>query len=589
MVRSATRLRAALVGFLAAALGVAGALAVPAAASADPGDDVLIFSNPDVVDATNPGDGGGEYNWISQAVAAAGYTVIPFDGGDGEASTWQAALEDVEVFLLPEQENGPFYDPDAPPSWMSEAAKDVLVDWVRSGGTMIVSGICAYESSTASRIEYLIGEMVGVSYNGRFLGCTGPSTSVRFIDDDGLPETLGWLDGTYTMRLDGLTAEQLAPLTVWYAGVACVEELAVGEFAAGAGRIGFEAWDYYYEVDYDPDTTGQDDWNLVLAALIEGTSASSTWAPTPPPAKDPVTATTAAGDTLYTVSEVCGRSGLYRVHPGTAAAAPIGETVHGWAAQGAWNAVNGRVYLPFYDYGDDHYHLATVDLATGALTIVGEFTVGGDGISWIYGLAIGPDGAAYLFGSVWDEDVFDHVLSLYSVDLSNATLTRIADVDPSELRSPYGFAADPATGEFFVFDYDGVLFEVDVTDASLTPLGALDAPSWVDGYGVSALQIGADGTFWVVFEVPADGPSPGMLARFTWANVTGGAIAATEVGVLTDDPMPSYSLLLVPGPARHPATGADTGATGLGALGLLALGALLAAAAAARRRFAPAR
>ena len=93
---TARRSRAAVLVGTAVLLG---AIAAPLPAAAAPGDDVLVFSNASVVD-TGPGVDGGEYEWISAAITAGGYDVVPFDGGDGSALAWTTAMlagERIEI------------------------------------------------------------------------------------------------------------------------------------------------------------------------------------------------------------------------------------------------------------------------------------------------------------------------------------------------------------------------------------------------------------------------------------------------------------------------------------------------------------
>ena len=191
----------------AASLALAGIVVLPTAANAAPGDDVLVFSNASVVD-TSTGVDGGEYEWISAAMTTAGYDVIPFDGGDGSASAWSTALTDIEVFVLPEQEAGDFYNPGSPPSWLSAAAWDVLVAWIQAGGAAVMSGVCDASEG------YLLSEAVGVDYSDAF-DCNGFDIADRFIDDAGLPATLEYISAVPTMNLNTLSDAQEAPLTVW--------------------------------------------------------------------------------------------------------------------------------------------------------------------------------------------------------------------------------------------------------------------------------------------------------------------------------------------------------------------------------------
>ena len=306
-----------------------------------------------------------------------------------------------------------------------------------------------------------------------------------------------------------------------------------------------------------------------------------------------MTATTAAGESLFTVSpsDPCDSDDhlLFRVDPSTAVAAPVGDDeIVGDASQGAWDPISETAFFPFYNDDDGDYYLMTVDPATGAFAEVGEFDITDlDYIDEVFSIAIGPDGTAYLMAQLEIGDDF-YELALFSLDLTDASLTFIAQIDDDLLDEPNGFAVDPSTGLFYAFEEDSLeLFQVNVATGALTLLGELDAPS-VDLSGstdVTALQIGADGTFWVVFdEADESFDDAGMLATFTLADIAGGVVSATEVGLITDDPIESWSLLLVPGAPELAATGADADGLLTGSALLVLLGGLLLGARTLRRR-----
>jgi LPXTG-motif cell wall-anchored protein len=581
---------------IAGTLAVVGALLLPtAAAEAAPGDDVLVFSNGNVVDREDTGASGGEYEWISAAIDDLGYNVIPFDGADGSDTAWETALEGIDYFVLPDQEKGPFYDPDTPPSWLGASAFDVLIDWIQAGGTMLVSGTCQVHQGGTG---YLLSQAVGVDYDN-VLGGDEPSTdscieaglSTRWIDDSSLPDNLGYANGDYGMMLTAFSDAQLAPLTVWYTSGSCEEMLTVGEFAAGSGRIAFEAWDYYNDLG-----ANQAPWNEVLASLIDGNSAVSDWH-AGSVAPGPVTATTASGQKLFAIGEEqsnCGDdgdedvNGLFRVNPGTGQAAPIGSGyIDGDVGQGATDPTTGISYLPA-DVDDPT--LVTVNTESGSFEEVGEFSADFDDVDEVYSIAIAADGAAYAFAEIHDGD--DSFLGLFSLDLSDASLTLIDEIDEDELEDPYAFAYDPVNGKFYVFDQGGhEFFLVNVATGGLTELGELAGASLDFESFVMALQVDTAETFWVSYDVPIGEEEPewqSMLAKFTLADIGGGDVQAHEVGFLVDDPIYTHSLLLSAAVPQLAATGVDQATVGglaLGAGCVLFLGLCLVAV---RRRRRPA-
>jgi len=562
-----------------ATLALVGTVLVPSPAIAAPGDDILVFSNSSVVD-TGIGVDGGEYEWISAAITAAGFDVVSFDGGDGSVGAWETALIDIEVFVLPEQETGNFYDPLSPPAWLSEAAKDALVGWIQAGGVMLQSSAC-YVDEIA-----VLNEATGVDYSD-VLECDPANIiSPRWVDDASLPPSLESLSHTSGFDLTAMTGAQLAPLTVWYAGLysddcagASAEYLVAGEFSAGSGRLAFVGWDYYN----DPDD--QTSWNGVLASLIDGNAAASTWVPAvlpEPVVKEPVTATTAAGESLFTVSPFSSCDDehvLFRVDPTSALAAPVGDAeIVGFASQGAWDPLTNTAYFPFYDENAEEYVLMTVDPSNGEFDEIGAFDIADlDNIDEISSLAIGLDGSAFLMAQLQIGGTF-YELGLFSLNLSDASLTFIAEIDENLLDEPNGFAADPTTGIYYAFEEDShEFYAIDVATGALTLLGELDSASIDGSSDVTALQIGSDGTFWTVFD-DADGASDsdaGMLVTFTLADIAAEVISATEVGIITDGPIPSRSLLLVPGAPELAATGPVNRGLFEGSVVLLLLGGVL--------------
>lgn len=555
-------------------LALFGAMLMPTAAQAAPGDTVIVFSNSDVVDTSNGVDGG-EYEWISDAITAAGYNVVPFDGGDGQASTWTTELSGVNYFVLPEQEIGPFYDPDSPPSWLSTAAWDVLINWIKAGGNLIVSGSCDPDQSSTVQI---LNAATGVNYDGVLGDCIETDTSTRWIDDSSLADEIGWVDGTYGIPIVAFSPQQLAKLTVWYTAPACTfETLTAGVFAAGDGRVSFEAWDYFNDEDHPAD---QSKWNQVLVQLIEGNSADSNWTPNSF-AKTPITAKTATGEELYTIAEIgCGANYLNRVDPGTGAAAPVGENIFELGIpdtgyQGATDPTTGISYLPVS--GSEPPALYTVNTANGVFSKVGDFSSDMDYLGPVQSLAIGSSGAAFAFAPAWNGD--DPFLGLFSLDLSDASLTLIAEMDLGDVDDAAAFAYNPADGKFYVFDEENrTFFQVNVQTGALTYLGELDGPSVEEFTYVTALQVDRAGTFWVSYDVPASivGGDPddwvSMLATFALSDVSAGTVQAHEVGVLVDDPLFTYSLLLSGARPELAATGIDgVAASGIGFGGGVAL------------------
>lgn len=154
------------------------------------------------------------------------------------------------------------------------------------------------------------------------------------------------------------------------------------------------------------------------------------------------------------------------------------------AAGAAWDATTDTAYFVYWTDGYDYPVLATIDLATGATSQIGEFTEAGVANDYITAIAIGSDGSAYAI----DYDGY----SLFSLDLATGALTEIYDdVDFNE--DPYGFAFNPADGEFYAVDYDGEFYRIDVTDGSVVSLGTPSGFVLDEIYG---LAIDGNGVAW---------------------------------------------------------------------------------------------
>ncbi|MBX3090392.1 MAG: hypothetical protein KF772_07415 [Cryobacterium sp.] len=562
------------------ALALLSAMLMPTAAQAATGDTVIVFSNSSVVDTSNAADGG-EYEWISNALTAAGYNVVPFDGGDGQDTTWTNELDGVDYFVLPEQENGDFYDSSNPPSWITADAWDVFIAWIQNGGHLLISGTCYYSGQGYGTAE-ILNAAVGVNYDDVF-SCAGSPNSIRWVNDSSLPNEIPYVNGSYAMNLGAFSDAQLAPLTVWYAGTICDDAfMTAGVFRAGdpdsGGTIAFEAWDYFND---NESPSGQAAWNQVLPKLLENSTTSSTWGGHPI-TKAPITATTPSGQKLYTVgAPYCEDSSeLYRVNPGSGGAILVGSGgVEGNVGQGAIQPSSGKGFIPVQD--EDSNFLYSINMSTGSFQQVGEFFAVDLEIYEVFSLAISDDGTAYAFVDYRDPDQDDSFLGLFTVDLSNAELTLIGNVDDDDLASPYAFSFDPANGKFYVIDRErGDVYSVDVSSAAVASEGRLESGWLMSDSWIYGLQIDTDGTFWVSHDTFMGDDSEsdfgdwvGILVKFTLADLdSSNDFESHFVGFLVDDPIVGYSLLLGRGSPELADTGIDgAGASGIGFGGGLAL------------------
>jgi hypothetical protein len=252
-------------------------------ASAAPADErVTIFDNGNYVD-TNPGQ---EYDQTLAAVQGTGATVTPFDGGDGSAAAWTAALATTDVLVIPEMEVFDVYDPAGTSALHTDAAA-VLKAWITAGHPVIVTG--AYTGRA------LFDYVTGVDYSTVW-SVNGSATGwVRQVTDPTLPATLP--NGDFTggsSHFNAWSAAQLAPLTPIYVS-ADGTNLGVGKFAAGTGSITYVAFDFFPDPTFIANGTNAA-WAGALQTLV--VDAAPAAAPTAPAAVTPTLASTGIDPTV---------------------------------------------------------------------------------------------------------------------------------------------------------------------------------------------------------------------------------------------------------------------------------------------------
>ncbi|BDI22058.1 hypothetical protein [Herbiconiux sp. L3-i23] len=251
-----------------------GASAASALPAPDPDLGILVFSkegftDPDEEDAD-----------ISAELALIG-SVTTFDGGDGSAAAWTAALADQDVVVFPE---GLVYA-DGGTDVMSEEAVVVVKDWVSAGRTALGTGSYTHGD--------LVDVLTGVDYtdvwsNGR----TGGEWSLQ-LDDATLPTTLP--NANYAGGLLAYSTwsdAQKASVTPVY--LSDDDNLGVASFSVGGGQFLYYAYDWFPAANEA--TNGvRAAWN---EALRLGAGGRLTPAPTAPAPTSPVPAPSAAALSL---------------------------------------------------------------------------------------------------------------------------------------------------------------------------------------------------------------------------------------------------------------------------------------------------
>jgi len=304
--------------------------------------------------------------------------------------------------------------------------------------------------------------------------------------------------------------------------------------------------------------------------------------------------TLATGDTLYTLQ--CNSSAdplLMQVDPVTLVSTSIG-TASGnntCAAQAAYNQVDKKVY--FTDWSSNPQQLKTVDLTTGAITSIGEFTLNTDNTVHpsIYAVAIDPQGHAF----VTSDD-----RKLYSVDLATGVVTFIAEMQDSTsttIGDVYGLTFSPA-GVLYAIEYEtnGRLLSINTTTGAATTV-VNDYWTLVGSRKAESLAFDSNGTLFI----EVDGSNSSELWSADVANFSStltqvmGSGTGSDVGNFLYDgsndsvvnPTAYYqeSQFIVPGagPSTEPtlaATGVDgavSATTGAIAFAMVAAGSLIVA------------
>ncbi|CAN5506949.1 hypothetical protein BH10ACT7_BH10ACT7_06560 [soil metagenome] len=221
----------------------------------------------------------------------------------------------------------------------------------------------------------------------------------------------------------------------------------------------------------------------------------------------------------------------------TSVGAPLGGLVNSRIYDAASNPIDGTSFAVLDQ--NNVRQLLSVDVTTGALSIVGQFelTAAPGTFPEIRTIAFAPDGTLY---------GVDATTGLgYVVDPVTAGLTAVGTF--GTFRS---FAIDPTTGDLWGIDQNGQLLRADAaTPTVFAPYSSLDfsAHGPTSTYG---LQIDEDGLFWLSTYDSFNG----KLRTFT---PTVAPIVPTLVGVFSP---PHYSVLAIlivdltpPGPPVTPA------------------------------------
>jgi hypothetical protein len=271
MTNSKVRLRIGVATMAASAI-VAGmcSLSSTASATTPTGPKVVLFNDPDYVDAgtaQDVADGDYDHEGINMQLAlqtqGADVTVLATD----DAASVSAALTGRTALVLPEIEEGSLSD-------LSSDTLDVVRSWVLSGGTLVIAA-----DYSGDEVDGLLGSAVAdADQEAADYGLVAPTGS-PFA---GGPATLPVNDGEAVVSTSSLPAGAI-PL---YADAQTDSTIAFS-LAIGKGILVELGWDWYDAKPADP-TDGQDGgWNEVLRRAVNIAPPAPVVPITTPAAKAP--------------------------------------------------------------------------------------------------------------------------------------------------------------------------------------------------------------------------------------------------------------------------------------------------------------
>lgn len=214
---------------------------------------ILMFSNEDYTSAGQPGR---EDDQTFAALGTTGATVTRFDGGDGSAAAWTAALANVDVLVFPESDA--IYEPGGS-SVMSDDAAAVVKAWLSAGHTAFGTGGYSHLG--------LVNYFTGLDYSDVW-GTGGTETWNLQNTNPDLPATLPNVNASDGLnQFDDWSTALSAPVTPIYLS-ADATNLGIGSFAVGTGAFVYVAYDFYPDPD-DIDSGNTALWISALATLVD--------------------------------------------------------------------------------------------------------------------------------------------------------------------------------------------------------------------------------------------------------------------------------------------------------------------------------
>lgn len=174
--------------------------------------------------------------------------------------------------------------------------------------------------------------------------------------------------------------------------------------------------------------------------------------------------------------------GVFSVDPTDATATAVGDGTPsdgGCFYNAAFDASTGITYAIVST--SEGYALVTVDMTTGVSSPIAPFTIDGAD-TYVDSMAIGGDGSAY----AWVDE------ELFSLDLATGALSLLHEFELGNYF--YGFSWDPVVGDFVgIFD-DGRIYAIDPAALTVELIGDVG----LDSYSTWGVQVDSAGLIWVL-------------------------------------------------------------------------------------------
>lgn len=267
------------------------ALVAAAPASAAPEDlKILVFANPLVNDVAE------EVTLEVADLAPLGATITLFDGGDGSAQAWAAALNGYDILLLPEMEidGAVFFEADG--GLLSVEAATTIKGWVEAGGWVFFHG--SYPGNP-NDYGYFLSYVTGKDYDSVFESTESIGWELQETVP-GAPAILDYVDGTYGVDPTGWSADLLDGFLPIYNNIS--GDTAVASFStSGVGGLFFIGYDWYPDDDVPDFELKIEAWATALRSLMSLQTPGGYPAVAPAPAPQLAATGSSAGDSALLV------------------------------------------------------------------------------------------------------------------------------------------------------------------------------------------------------------------------------------------------------------------------------------------------